>query len=208
METVKFTQMKDGTKEEYLFLTELEHNYALELPDRILQALKNLEGTLSGYQINRLEHSLQSATRAEADGADEEMIVAALVHDLGDDLAPHNHSQYAAAILRPYVRPEVTWVINQHGLFQNFYYAHHLGGDRNEREFLKNHPWYQVCVDFCERWDQASFDPNYPTKPLEYFEPMVRRIFTRPAFDPRYVGNQSMGKSAVDIAMSGTASTP
>jgi predicted HD phosphohydrolase len=204
MQVVQFRQMKDGTKEEYEFLTEHEEQYAKGLPDRLLQALKNLENTLSGYQVSRLEHSLQSATRAEADGADEEMIVAALIHDLGDDLAPHNHSQYAASILRPYVRPEVTWVINQHGLFQNFYYAHHLGGDRNEREFLKDHPWYQVCVDFCERWDQSSFDPDYPTKPLEYFEPMLRKIFSRTAFDPQYVGDQTMGKSAVNIAMSGS----
>lgn len=205
MQVVQFRQMKDGTKEEYEFLTEHEEAYAKGLPDRILQALKNLENTLSGYQVSRLEHSLQSATRAEADGADKEMIVAALIHDLGDDLAPHNHSQYAASILRPYVRPQVTWVINQHGLFQNFYYAHHLGGDPNERDYLKDHPWYQSCVDFCERWDQSSFDPDYPTKPLEYFEPMVRDIFTRPAFDPKYVGAQTMGRSAVDIAMSGTA---
>lgn len=205
MEIVQFRQMKDGTKEEYEFLTEHEDNYAKQLPDRLLQALRNLEHTLSGYQVSRLEHSLQSATRAEADGADEEMIIAALVHDLGDDLAPHNHSQYAASILRPYVRPEVTWVINQHGLFQNFYYAHHLGGDPNERDYLKGHPWYQVCVDFCERWDQSSFDPDYPTKPLEYFEPMLRKIFTRTAFDPKYVGEQTMGRSAVDIAMSGAA---
>ncbi|REG78203.1 HD domain-containing protein [Marinomonas pollencensis] len=205
MQAVQFCQMKDGTKEEYEFLTEHEENYAKGLPDRLLAALRNLENTLSGYQVTRLEHSLQSATRAEADGADKEMIVAALLHDLGDDLAPHNHSQYAASILRPYVRPEVTWVINQHGLFQNFYYIHHLGGDPNEREYLKDHPWYQVCVDFCERWDQASFDPDYPTKPLEHFEPLLREIFTRPAFDPRYVGEQTMGRSAVDIAMSGKA---
>jgi len=203
MKTVAFRQMKDGTREEYEFLTAHEEEYAKGLPDRILNALRQLENTLSGYQVSRLEHSLQSATRAEADGADEEMIVAALIHDLGDDLAPYNHSQYAASILRPYVRPEVTWVINQHGLFQNYYYIHHLGGNPDEREYLKDHPWYQSCVDFCEKWDQSSFDPDYPTKPLEYFEPMVRRIFTRRAFDPQYVGDQTMGKSAVDIALSG-----
>jgi len=203
MEKVSFTQMKDGTREEYLFLTEHETEFAKGLPDRILQSLRNLENSLSGYQISRLDHSLQTATRAEADGADEEMIVAALIHDIGDDLAPYNHSQYAAAILRPYVRPEVTWIINQHGLFQNFYYAHHLGGDRYEREYLKDHPWYQACVDFCEKWDQASFDPDYPTKPLEYFEPMVRRIFTRPAFLKEIVGDQTMGKSAINIALPG-----
>ena len=208
MKNVQFRQMKDGTKEEYLFLTEHEEAYARGLPDRLLATLRNLENTLSGYQVSRLEHSLQSATRAEADGADEEMIVAALIHDIGDDLAPYNHSQYAAAILRPYVRPEVTWVINQHGLFQNFYYAHHLGGDPNEREYLKDHPWYQACVDFCERWDQSSFDPEYPTKPLEYFEPKLRKIFTRPAFDPKYVGEQTMGKSFQDIPQPSTANSP
>ena len=208
MKNVQFRQMKDGTKEEYLFLTEHEEAYARGLPDRLLATLRNLENTLSGYQVSRLEHSLQSATRAEADGADEEMIVAALIHDIGDDLAPYNHSQYAAAILRPYVRPEVTWVINQHGLFQNFYYAHHLGGDPNEREYLKDHPWYQACVDFCERWDQSSFDSEYPTKPLEYFEPMLRKIFTRPAFDPKYVGEQTMGKSFQDIPQPSTANSP
>jgi predicted HD phosphohydrolase len=203
MKVVQFHQMKDGTKEEYLFLNKRENAYAKGLPDRILQALKNLENTLSGYQVSRLEHSLQSATRAEEDGADEEMVVAALVHDLGDDLAPHNHSQYAASILRPYVRPEVTWIINQHGLFQNFYYAHHLGGDPNEREYFKDHPCYQACLDFCEKWDQSSFDPDYPTKPLEYFEPMLRNIFTRTAFDPKYVGKQTITKSANDIILSG-----
>ncbi|NVK02524.1 MAG: HD domain-containing protein [Oceanospirillaceae bacterium] len=195
MKTVSFRQMRDGTREEYEFLTAYEEEYAKGLPDRILNALRQLANTLSGYQVSRLEHSLQSATRAEADGADKEMILAALIHDIGDDLAPYNHSQYAASILRPYVRPEVTWVINQHGVFQNYYYIHHLGGDRYEREVLKNHPWYQSCVDFCEKWDQSSFDPDYPTKPLEHFEPLVREIFTRKAFDPQYVGTKAVVKS-------------
>jgi len=203
MKQVQFRQMKDGTKEEFLFLEKHESEFAKGLADRILQALRQLETSLSGYQVTRLEHSLQTATRAEADGADEEMIVAALVHDIGDDLSPYNHSQYAASILRPYVRPEVTWIINQHGLFQNHYYIHFFDGDPNERDYLKDHKWFQACVDFCEKWDQASFDPDYPTKTLEHFEPLVRKIFSRAAFDPKYVGDQTMGKSAVDIVMSG-----
>jgi len=202
MKQVQFRQMKDGSKEEFLFLEKHESEFAKGLADRVLQALRQLETSLSGYQVTRLEHSLQTATRAEADGADDEMIVAALVHDIGDDLSPHNHSQYAASILRPYVRPEVTWIINQHGLFQN-YYIHFFGGDPNERDYLKDHKWFQACVDFCEKWDQASFDPDFPTRSLEHFEPLVRKIFGRPAFDPQYVGDQTMGKSAVDIAMSG-----
>lgn len=191
MNTVTFTQMKDGTKDEYLMLGELEDRFVEGLPERILESLKALENTLSGYRVSRLDHVLQSATRAEEDGEDEEMIVAALIHDLGDDLAPHNHSQYAASIIRPYVRAEVTWIIEHHGLFQNYYYIHHFGGDPLERDRYQGHPWYQRCVDFCERWDQSSFDPDYPTRPLEHFAPMVRRIFSRPAFDPAYVGDES-----------------
>ena len=191
MNTVSFTQMKDGTAAEYQLLGELEERFVEALPERILEALKALENTLSGYRVSRLEHVLQSATRAEEDGEDEEMIVAALIHDLGDDLAPHNHSQYAAAIIRPYVRAEVTWIIEHHGLFQNYYYIHHFGGDPLARDRYQDHPWYQRCVNFCERWDQASFDPDYPTRPLEHFAPMVQRIFSRPAFDPAYVGDES-----------------
>lgn len=203
MKAVNFRQMKEGTKEEYLFLEQHENEYAKGLADRILKTLSALETSLSGYLVTRLEHSLQAATRAEADGADEEMVLAALIHDIGDDLCPYNHSQYAASIIRPYVRPEVTWVINQHGLFQNYYYIHFFGGDPNERDYLKGHKWYQACVDFCEKWDQTSFDPDYPAKPLTYFEPLVRKIFSRPPFDSRFVGEQTMGKSEIDIALSG-----
>lgn len=195
MNTVKFRQMKDGDAADYALLEHLEHEFVNELPERILDALRKLEYSLAGYQVSRLQHSLQTASRAEADGADEEYIVAALIHDLGDDLAPLNHSQLAAAIIRPYVRPEVAWVIHQHGLFQNFYYAHFYGGDRLERERYRDHPWYQRCVDFCERWDQASFDPQYPTRNLAHFEPMVRRIFGRKAFDPAVVGEVRMSSS-------------
>ena len=128
------------------------------------------------------EHSLQSATRAHRDGADEETVVAALLHDIGDLLAPHNHSELAAAVLRPYVSERTYWVVRQHGLFQSYYYAHHMGGDRNARDRYIDHPWYQDAVDFCHRWDQSSFDPEYESLPLEFFEPMVRRIFAREPF--------------------------
>ena len=188
MQTVGFRQMRDGTKEDYEFLARLEEEYIEGLPDRILDALRALDNTLSGYQVTRLEHSLQAATRAEDDGADEEMVLGALLHDLGDDLAPENHSQYAAVILRPYVRPEVTWVVEHHGLFQKYYYAHHFGDDPNARDVFRDHPYYDSCVRFCERWDQAAFDPDYPTHPLSHFEPLVRRLLSRRAFDPSIVG--------------------
>ena len=106
--------------------------------------------------------------------------MAALVHDIGDELAPTNHSEFAAALLRPYVREEVRWVVEKHGVFQTYYWAHHMGMDRNGRDKYKDHPFYDSCVNFCERWDQASFDPAYPTKPLSHFAPMVQEVFSRP----------------------------
>ena len=190
MNSVQFIQMKDGTREEYEFLDRLESEFNQNLPERIIKALSELEHSLSGYRVSRLQHSLQSAARAEADGADEDMIVGALIHDIGDELAPYNHSQLAASVIRPYVRSEVTWVLHHHGLFQNFYYAHHFGGDRHERDRYKDHPAYQLCVDFCEKWDQASFDPSYPTPSLDYFAPMVRRVFSRKPFDPAVIGQE------------------
>ena len=183
-ETVEFVQMKDGSAADYDLLHRLERQYSDELPERLMTALRRLGDGLDGYRISRLQHSLQSATRAERDGADIEMVVATLVHDLGDELAPDNHSQVAAAIIRPYVRAEVTWVVEMHGLFQMVYYGHHRGLDPNGRDAYRSHEWYQSCADFCERWDQASFDPDYPTEPLEHFEPMLREVFGRTPFDP------------------------
>ena len=179
MKTVKFTEMKKGSKEDYELLAEYEKNYVNELPDRILESLKNLDNSVDGYQVSRLEHSLQSATRAEKDGADEEMIVATLLHDIGDSLAPYNHSQLIAAVLRPYVSEKVHWIMLHHGLFQEYYYAHHLGGDKNRRDKYKDHKYYKDTINFCENYDQNSFDPNYKSFPLDFFKPMVIKIFSR-----------------------------
>ena len=179
MKKVSFTEMKHGSKEDYLFLEKHEKNYVSKTADRILKYMSGLTKTLEGYPISRLEHSLQSATKALKAGQDEEMIVAALLHDIGDELAPMNHSEYAAAILKPYVSEKTHWIVERHGEFQAFYYAHHLGGDRNKREKYKDHKYYQATIDFCEKYDQSCFDPNYKSLPLEHFEPMVKRIFSR-----------------------------
>jgi predicted HD phosphohydrolase len=187
-EVVSFRRMEDGTREDYALLDRSERDYVLGLPDHILTALRKLDHSLAGYRVSRLEHSLQTATRALKDGADDELIVAALIHDVGDELAPYNHAEIAAGMLRPYVRAEVTWIVEQHGLFQTYYYAHHYGRDRNGREKFRDHRWYQACKDFCANWDQCSFDPDYPSEPLSTFEPRLREIFSRPAHDPRFVG--------------------
>ena len=179
MKKVSFTEMKKGTKDDYLLLDKHEKDYASKTAERILKFMSGLTDTLEGYKVSRLEHSLQSATRALKAGESEEMIVATLLHDIGDELAPMNHSEYAASVLKPYVSEKTHWIIEKHGEFQTYYYAHHLGGDRNKRDKYKNHKYYQACIDFCEKYDQASFDPNYKSLPLSKFEPMVKRIFSR-----------------------------
>ena len=181
-EVVAFTAMAEGSREDYELLSRLEEEFAAGTAGRVLEQLRGLAGSLGGYRVDRLEHSLQSASRAYRDGADEELVVAALLHDAGDLLAPHNLSELAAAILRPYVSERTYWIVRHHGLFQSYYYAHHLGGDRHARDQYRDHPWYQAAVDFCHYWDQPSFDPEYQSLPLEFFEPMVRRIFARPPF--------------------------
>ena len=182
MKKVNFTEMKNGSKEDYELLEKYEKNFERKTADRLIKYLASQTTTLEGYQITRLEHSLQAATRAYKNGESEEMVVATLLHDIGDDLAPMNHSQYAASIIRPYVSEKTYWIILHHGLFQTYYSAHHLGGDRNARDKFKNHKYYQDTVDFCEKYDQSSFDPNYKSMSLEEFEPMVKKIFDRKPF--------------------------
>lgn len=184
MDRVKFTAMKDGDKEDYDFLTEHEVAYTKGTAGRLLEAMVRLDEGLSGYQITRLGHSLQSATRAERDGADIDWIVAALLHDIGDIYAPYNHDEYAATILRPFVREQVTWVVEKHGDFQLVYYGEHVGADPHKRDAYKGHPYFDDCATFCERWDQASFDPAYDTLPLAHFAGLVEQVFARTPYDP------------------------
>ena len=179
MDKVNFTQMKDGSKEDYLLLDKHEKKYIEGTADRLLKFMSGLNSTLEGYKISRLEHSLQTATRALNDKAEDEMIVAALLHDIGDELAPLNHSEYAAAVLKPYVSEKTRWIVEKHGEFQMYYYAHHLGGNRNQRDKYRGHKYYQETIDFCEKWDQKSFDPNFKSLSLKEFEPLVKKIFGR-----------------------------
>ncbi len=185
---VSFTRMDEGSLEDYQLLAELEHDYCSMTADRILAQLAlQAEDTLSGYQVTRLEHGLQAASRAEADGADDDWVVAALLHDIGDGLSPQNHDRMAAEILRPFVREEVSWVVEKHGIFQMKYYGHHYGWNPDSRDEFRDHPYWQSCADFCERWDQTSFDPSYPMQPLDYFAPKVQKIFGRKAWDAAHI---------------------
>ena len=179
MDKVSFKEMKNGTKEDYLLLDRHEKKFIKNTADRVLKFMNGLNTTLEGYKISRLQHSLQTATRAFNDKASDEMIVASLLHDIGDELAPLNHAEYAAAVLKPYVSEKTHWIIEKHGIFQMYYYAHHLGGNKNQREKYKGHKYYQDTVNFCENWDQKSFDPNFKSLELKDFEPFVREIFSR-----------------------------
>lgn len=185
--TVSFTQMKDGTAEGYAFLTEHEVEYTKGTADKLLQALVDLDAGLSGYKVTRLGHPLQSATRAWRDGADIDWVVCTLLHDIGDIYAPYNHDEYAAAILRPFVREQCSWCVQTHGDFQMVYYGHHVGGNPNKRDQFAGHIYFDDCAAFCERWDQSSFDPDYDSLPIEFFAPMVREVFAREAYDPKVV---------------------
>jgi len=182
---VSFTQMKDGTAADYALLETLEKPYHALTASRIMDELRRQgEVSLEGYPITRLEHGLQSGTRALRDGADIDWIVGALLHDIGDGLAPQNHDRFSAEVIRPFVRWDVAWVVEHHGIFQMLYYGHHYGWDRNARDQFKDHPCFESCAEFCERWDQSSFDPDYEYEPLEYFEPLVAEVFARKAYDP------------------------
>lgn len=186
--TVDFTAMKDGSAEDYALLEQLEKPYLAKTGERILSELQSQgQVSLEGYKLTRLDHALQSATRAHRDGADIDWVIGALLHDIGDGLAPQNHDRFSAEVIRPFVREEVTWVVEHHGIFQMLYFAHHYGWDKNARDEYKDHPGFNSCSDFCELWDQSSFDPEYPSEPLSFFKPMIEIVFSRKAYDPTVI---------------------
>jgi predicted HD phosphohydrolase len=176
--------MKDGDAEDYAFLAEHEIEYAAKTADRLLEAMVALNKSLSGYQVTRLGHSLQSATRAWRAGADIDWVVSALLHDIGDIYAPYNHDEYAAAILRPFVREQCSWVVEKHGDFQLLYYGDYVGANPHKRDAYHDSPYFDDCAEFCEKWDQSSFDPDYPVETLSFFADMVREVLARKAYDP------------------------
>jgi predicted HD phosphohydrolase len=179
---VRFTRMEDGTADDFALIVESANAHAREhLVDNVLGLLNAMKGDTLGYRVDRYEHSLQTATRAHRDGASIDMVVGALLHDIGDVIAPANHSELAAAVLAPYVDDETEWVVRHHGVFQGYHYWDKLGLDRNAREKYRGHQYFDSAAHFCAAWDQTAFDPDYDSLPLEFFEPMVREVFARPA---------------------------
>ncbi|MBL4611715.1 HD domain-containing protein [Halopseudomonas sp.] len=175
-----FKAMQEGTAEDWQLISSHFKAFSTGLPDRVLTHLKLLDGDYGGFPIDRLEHSLQTATRAHRDGRDEEYVVCALLHDIGDTLGSYNHPDIAAAILKPFVSEENLWMVEKHGVFQGYYFFHHLGMDRHLRDQFKDHPLYQRTAEFCAKYDATAFDPDYQSEPLSFFEPMLRRVFAKP----------------------------
>jgi predicted HD phosphohydrolase len=176
----RFTAMRDATREDYQQIGRHSLEFFQALPDRILTHLRLLAGDTGGYAVDRLTHSLQTASRAQRDGRDDEYVVCALLHDIGDTLASTNHAQLAATVLEPFVSEKNRWIVEQHAVFQGYYFFHHLGLDRNQRDRFREHAWFRDCAEFCEKYDQNSFDPAYETLPLEAFEPALRKVFAAP----------------------------
>ncbi|HLZ75565.1 HD domain-containing protein [Phenylobacterium sp.] len=176
----KFHSMTEGTQEDWAAITRAAAPHRGELADRLLAHLKLLDNDHGGFAVDRLEHSLQTATRAHRDGRDEEYVVCALMHDIGDILMPANHAELGATILKPYVSEANHWMMDKHGVFQGYYFFHYIGLDRDMREQFRGHPHFEYCAQFCHLYDQSSFDPAYDTMPLDAFEPMLRRVVETP----------------------------
>jgi predicted HD phosphohydrolase len=176
----KFRSMEESTQEDWAVIGQQFMPFATELPDRVLTHLKLLDGDYGGFPIDRLQHSLQTATRAHRGGESEPYIVMALLHDIGDTLGSYNHPDIAAAILKPFVDEKLHWMCQNHGVFQGYYFFHYLGMNRDMREAFRGHEHFEDTARFCELYDQSAFDPAYDSAPLEFFEPMVRRVLARP----------------------------
>lgn len=178
--SAKFREMLEGTKEDWDIIAEHAKGFNKGLAQRVLAHLRLLDGDYGGFPIDRLSHSLQTATRAHRDGRDEEYVVCALLHDIGDTLGSYNHPDVAAAILKPFVSERNHWMVANHGAFQGYYFFEHLGLDKNLRDVFKDSPHYEYTAQFCHLYDQAAFDPDYESESLEFFEPMVERVFSKP----------------------------
>ena len=176
----KFTKMMDGDAEDYSIIAASNAKDYNHLADKVLDHLRMLKNDYGGFQVDRLTHSLQTATRAYRDGRDDEYVVCALIHDIGDNLAPANHAEFAATILQPFVSEENYWIVKHHGIFQGYYFFEFLGLDKNMRDKYADQPYFESCREFCEKYDQNSFDPDYDTLDLDFFIPMVKELFQKP----------------------------
>ncbi len=175
-----FHRMTEGTQDDWMIIARSAVAHAQRLPDRVLAHMQLLRGDFGGFAIDRLEHSLQTATRALRDGRDDEYVACALIHDIGDTLGSFNHADIGAAILKPFISERNLWMLEHHAIFQGYYYFQHLGLDRDMRERFRDREHFDYTAEFCERYDQPSFEPSYESLPLSHFEPLLRELMQRP----------------------------
>lgn len=181
-----FTKFEDSTQEEWAqIIGQLPLTQAMA-GQNVIDQLRLLGSDHGGFPVSRLEHSLQTATRAEEDGRDEEYVLCALLHDIGDTLAPYNHPSIAAGLLKPFVSEAHHWMVEHHGIFQGYYFWHYLGADRNARDAYRDSPYYDLTEEFCAKYDQTAFDPDYVSAPLEHFEPLIRQYLVPKEFATAY----------------------
>lgn len=176
----RFKAMTEGTQEDWMKIASHFGPFAARGGERVLDHLRILRGDYGGFPVDRLEHSLQTATRAQRDGRDDEYVACALLHDIGDTLGAYNHPDIAAAILKPFVSEKNLWMVANHGIFQGYYFFDYIGLDGNMRDQFRDHPYFDYTAEFCEKYDQAAFDPDYDSLPLEAFEPIVMKLFEAP----------------------------
>ena len=179
-----FTSFAESTQEDWAIISRQLEVTQSHVADNVLAQLRMLRNDHGGFPVDRLEHSLQTATRAERDGRDDEYVLCALLHDIGDNLAPYNHPDIAAGIVKPFVSEANHWLVAHHGIFQGYYFWHHIGGDRDAREAFRGSPYFEHTEEFCAKYDQTAFDPDDRSEPLEHFEPLVRSVFTPARFRP------------------------
>ena len=171
-----FTTFEESTADDWSRIVAcLPHTQSVA-GENVITQLRLLEHDTGGFPVSRLEHSLQTASRAENDGRDEEYVLCALLHDIGDTLSPYNHPGIAATILKPFVSEANHWMVEQHGIFQGYYFWHHIGGDRNAREQFRGHEFFEYTEEFCAKYDQTAFDPDYVSAPLSHYEPLIRKF--------------------------------
>ncbi|MBV9660662.1 MAG: HD domain-containing protein [Acidimicrobiales bacterium] len=179
----KFNSFEHSTAEDWALISPQLNVTQSLVPQRVVGLLQALDSDHGGFPVTRLEHSLQTATRAERDGRDEEYVLCALLHDIGDTLAPFNHPAIGAEILKPFVSSANYWMVLHHGEFQGYYFWHHIGLDRNTREQYRGMEHFDYTEEFCVKYDQAAFDADYRSEPLEHFLPLIkgRLVTTVPA---------------------------
>jgi predicted HD phosphohydrolase len=188
----QFHDMQQGTQQDWDVIMSHLVPFSKNGGARVLDHLRLLDGDCGGFAVDRLQHSLQTATRAHRDGRPEDYVVMALLHDIGDTLGAYNHPDIAAAIIKPFVSEELLWITQHHGIFQGYNFFHYIGLDRNKRDAFQGHEHYQATADFIDKYDCPAFDPHYDSAPLSFFEPMVMKLFEKP--------KNSIYKKAMDKA--------